>query len=328
MTTLRFTVLAFLFALISACAPAAPPATTPSQETQAASVPTATSAPTNTATPLPTSPSIGQRTKTSGCVSANALPDSACTPGAIFADATVDQICTPGYSATVRNVPDSVKQQVYVEYGIIQHSPGQYEVDHLIPLELGGSNDIANLWPQPAEPRPGFHEKDRLENYLHDQVCGGAMPLQEVQAEIANDWLTLYSASGAISGDAAAATPTPPPTQIPAASTATPRPTQAPATPATALSVSVVSLTSPAARGSNATLVIRTSPGANCTITVHYKSGPSKAQGLGSKSADANGQCSWTWKVGTSTTPGTWSISVTASIDGQSKSLSIPFVVQ
>ncbi len=58
MTTLRFTVLAFLLALISACAPAAPTATISPQDTQAASVPTATSAPTSTATPLPISPSI------------------------------------------------------------------------------------------------------------------------------------------------------------------------------------------------------------------------------------------------------------------------------
>jgi hypothetical protein len=139
-----------------------------------------------------TAPAIGQRTKTSGCVSKNALPDSQCTPGAIIADATKDQICTPGYSKNVRNVPDSEKNQVYDEYDIASHSPGQYEVDHLISLELGGSNDIANLWPEPAEPRPGFHEKDKTENYMHDQVCSGAIPLQQAQFEIATNWLTIY----------------------------------------------------------------------------------------------------------------------------------------
>ncbi len=134
---------------------------------------------------------IGQRTKTSDCVAQNALPDSQCTPGAIFSDATKEQICTPGYSKNVRNVPTSVKDQVYAEYGIRRHSPGEYEVDHLISLELGGSNDVANLWPEPAEPRPGFHEKDKVENYLHDQVCSGAISLQEAQSEIANNWLQV-----------------------------------------------------------------------------------------------------------------------------------------
>ena len=136
--------------------------------------------------------SIGQRTKTSGCVSQNALPDLDCTPGAIIPDATVSQICTPGYSSNVRNVPDSEKNQVYAEYGITSHTTGQYEVDHLISLELGGSNDISNLWPEPADPRPGFHEKDKVENYLHDQVCSNAITLQQAQYEISHDWLSVY----------------------------------------------------------------------------------------------------------------------------------------
>jgi hypothetical protein len=146
----------------------------------------------STSTTPNSSGTIGQRTKTTGCVSTNAMPDSACTPGAIFPDATKDKICVPGYSSQVRNVPDSVKNQAYAEYGITSHTTGQYEVDHLISLELGGSNDIANLWPEPADPRPGFHEKDKVENYLHAQVCNGSMPLQEAQAKIANDWLSVY----------------------------------------------------------------------------------------------------------------------------------------
>ncbi len=138
-------------------------------------------------------PGLGQRTKTSGCMSANNLPDPACTPGAIFPTATVSEICIPGYTTKVRNVPIELKDQVYAEYGIASHEPGQYEVDHLIPLEVGGSNDIANLWPEPADPRPGFHEKDQLENYLHDEVCSGRISLQQAQLEIAKDWVTVYN---------------------------------------------------------------------------------------------------------------------------------------
>jgi len=148
--------------------------------------------------PAPSTPergiSLGHRTKTSGCVSSNALPDSACTPGAVFPDVTVDQICTPGYSSSVRNVPLGEKDKVYAEYGIASHEPGQYEVDHLISLELGGSNGIANLWPEPADPQPGFHEKDTVENYLHDEVCSGRMSLQQAQYQIATNWLAVYQA--------------------------------------------------------------------------------------------------------------------------------------
>ncbi len=147
---------------------------------------------TRAAAPSVSAPTLlGQRTKTSGCVSHNALPDSACTPGAIL-NVSRDQICVPGYSTNVRDVPESEKNQVYAEYGVTQHSAGEYEVDHLVSLELGGSNDIANLWPEPAEPKPGFHEKDKVENYLHDQVCSGAISLQEAQREIASNWLQVY----------------------------------------------------------------------------------------------------------------------------------------
>ncbi len=135
---------------------------------------------------------LGQRTKTSGCQVQNALPDSACTPGAVYSNATKDQICQSGYARDARDVTEPEKDAVYAEYGITSHGPGEYEVDHLVPLELGGSNDIANLWPEAASPRPGFHEKDRVESYLHEQVCSGAMPLEAAQRDIATNWLSVY----------------------------------------------------------------------------------------------------------------------------------------
>lgn len=135
---------------------------------------------------------LGQRTKSSDCTTQQALPDPDCTPGATFPTVTVQQICTPGYAHSVRNVPEIEKKQVYMSYGIYSHVKGQYEVDHLISLELGGSNDISNLWPEPAEPRPGFHEKDLVENYLHALVCNGKMTLQEAQEKIVKDWVYVY----------------------------------------------------------------------------------------------------------------------------------------
>ncbi|HEY6542835.1 MAG TPA: HNH endonuclease, partial [Ktedonobacteraceae bacterium] len=146
------------------------------------------------------SAALGKRTKISGCVAHGGLPDSACTPGAIFPNATVQQICTSGYASSVRNVPFSEADQVYAEYGIYHHYSGEFEDDHLVPLELGGSNDIANLWPEAASPTPGFHQKDQVENYLHDQVCSGAMSLKEAQTEIATNWLAVYQRMPANSG--------------------------------------------------------------------------------------------------------------------------------
>jgi hypothetical protein len=136
---------------------------------------------------------FGVQTKTSGCRASGGLPDHACTPGDIFANATKDQICVPGYSSSVRDVPPSVKDQVYAAYGITSRQPGQYEVDHLVNLSIGGSNDISNLWPQAASPTPGFHEKDQVEVYLQDQVCAGTMDLRTAQIQIATNWLQVYS---------------------------------------------------------------------------------------------------------------------------------------
>src|SRR5437016_4455879 len=75
------------------------------------------------------------------------LPDPKLTPGDVL-DVTKEDICTPGYTKRVRNVPAAVKRKVFEEYGIQNPGKGEFEVDHLISLELGGSNSIKNLWPQ------------------------------------------------------------------------------------------------------------------------------------------------------------------------------------
>lgn len=134
------------------------------------------------------------RTKTDNCRPRGALPDQACTPGAVFATATSGPVCVKGYSKTTRAVTVATKRAVYAEYGLKYPQPaGTYEADHFIPLELGGSNDIANLFPEAATPPPGFREKDLVENYLHNEVCAGNLPLSNAQQEIADDWVAVYN---------------------------------------------------------------------------------------------------------------------------------------
>jgi hypothetical protein len=117
------------------------------------------------------------------------LPDPTLTPGAVMTmDAAV--VCAPGYAKSVRHVPGSVKAKVYAKYGITSHRSGEYEVDHLISLELGDSNDIANLWPQSYWTEPwNAHVKDKLEDRLHELVCSGQLSLSEAQREISTDWI-------------------------------------------------------------------------------------------------------------------------------------------
>ena len=115
-------------------------------------------------------------------------PNTSLTPGAVLTtDATT--ICTPGYASSVRNVSTATKKQVYAEYGAsYPQSTGAYEVDHFIPLEIGGSNNIKNLWLEPATPTPGFHQKDQLENFEHGQVCNGTISAAEAQSRMVSDW--------------------------------------------------------------------------------------------------------------------------------------------
>jgi hypothetical protein len=120
------------------------------------------------------------------------LPDPKLTLGDAFEVSAAD-VCTPGYSKKVRNVPASVKAEVYREYGVTQHHRGDYEIDHLVSLELGGSNSIKNLWPQSYRTRPwNARVKDRLENRLHELVCSGQLDLKTAQQAIASNWIEAY----------------------------------------------------------------------------------------------------------------------------------------
>jgi hypothetical protein len=132
------------------------------------------------------------------------FPDASLTPGAVVTG-DIAVICRQGYATSVR--PEGalwrrLKEEAYDRYGLprghrsrtdgygIRHPA--YEVDHLIPLELGGSpTDIRNIWPQPIE---AAVKKDRVENELHDFVCNGRMSLTQAQSAIARDWETAVPA--------------------------------------------------------------------------------------------------------------------------------------
>jgi hypothetical protein len=132
----------------------------------------------------------GVQTKTSNCV-ASVLPDPACSPGAILTT-NIKTICTVGYTKTVRDVSTDTKKKVFKKYDIPYSQHSNYEVDHIISLELGGSNDISNLFPESYLIKNGARVKDKLENYLHKQVCNGTITITEAQKEISSNWLQYY----------------------------------------------------------------------------------------------------------------------------------------
>jgi hypothetical protein len=126
-----------------------------------------------------------------------ALNDRQRTPGSVDPALTAEKLCDPKFhTGTVRNVTETEKRQVCAAYGVATGCPGAgFEIDHLISIELGGANDVRNLWPQPvdADGVEGFHTKDKLENHLHKMVCAGTMPLRQAQLCISRDWVACES---------------------------------------------------------------------------------------------------------------------------------------
>jgi hypothetical protein len=134
-------------------------------------------------------------------------PDPARTPGAINPDITQenirDTICNPRWSTKSIRPEESYTHRLKIEqiseYGYSDSRLRDYEEDHFIPLELGGNpTDPKNLWPEPFQasvPEGGAHAKDRVESYLHAEVCSGSLTLEQAQREIAEDWYRVYEAS-------------------------------------------------------------------------------------------------------------------------------------
>jgi hypothetical protein len=222
------------------------------------------------------------------------LNDLVATPGATFR-VGVTTICRRGYATSVRDVPEEEKIAVYTEYGVSRHETGQYEIDHLIPLELGGDNAETNLWPELNDHPPGYlNSKDLLENRIHGLVCEGVLVLQTAQHAIATDWVDAYHRYlGGWPGG----------TGLPTTSSNV---GVVGSTPPSSGGVTITSLTSPISPGEEASLSAHSStPGDRCTLSVTLPSGvQSRSRGLGSTATDSRGDASWSWRIGTDTDPG------------------------
>ena len=135
---------------------------------------------------------------------ADIYPDPVRTPGATNPDITQENIretiCNPRWSTKTVRPEESYTHRLKIEqigeYGYSDSRLKDYEEDHFIPLELGGNpTDPKNLWPEPFEasiPDGGAHAKDKVENYLHAEVCSGSLTLEQAQREIAEDWYRVY----------------------------------------------------------------------------------------------------------------------------------------
>lgn len=131
------------------------------------------------------------------------LPDPLCTPGAIDPAVTQENldstICRHGYTATVRPPASNTgrfKHESLLEYGQTYNRTTEY--DHLVSLELGGTNSVSNLFPEPnrTDAKGTTNPKDPVENALNQAVCSHKVTLAAAQQAIATDWTTAERVLG------------------------------------------------------------------------------------------------------------------------------------
>jgi hypothetical protein len=129
------------------------------------------------------------------------------TPGAVDPTLTADlskashlvngvehNICaasfvTPPFRAATKS--QKIKTAVCKAYGIAAGCPGSaWELDDIVPIEVGGQNVQANLWPQPiAEARVKDHQVEDLLGGPRGLVCQGKITLSAAQSCVLNDWV-------------------------------------------------------------------------------------------------------------------------------------------
>jgi hypothetical protein len=136
------------------------------------------------------------------------------TPGFTNPDVTQanikDNICNKNWSTKSIRPPSAyttdLKIKQFVTYGYTDKNTKDYEEDHLISLELGGApKDERNLWPEPytaSIPDGGARAKDKVENFLHAQVCSGALTLEAAQKAIVEDWYKIYKENDLVNAKA------------------------------------------------------------------------------------------------------------------------------
>jgi hypothetical protein len=103
------------------------------------------------------------------------------------------QICDVPYERP--SMPNGKRDAILTSYGLPAGTHPDFELDHLIPICLGGSDDVSNIWPQPRrtiEPKWNAEAKDRLERKLCEMVCADQLKIDDAQEAIAKDWIATY----------------------------------------------------------------------------------------------------------------------------------------
>jgi len=136
------------------------------------------------------------------------IPDPVCTPGGINPSVTLETLRNSQWRTDcIRNCKTSeAKKRLAYAWYKTGRPRGNFgtnqlcELDHLVPLELGGADGMGNIWPE-CGPNGAvlkdryFKIKDRVEEYLAEEVRAGRIPLEAAQRGIAADWTQYVTAA-------------------------------------------------------------------------------------------------------------------------------------
>jgi hypothetical protein len=122
---------------------------------------------------------------------ASPLPNRRLTPGAV--QDSQANVCTAEHEEVIKPVSVELRRKVLEEYEMSTVNPDDYEIDYLVGPDLGGQEDIRNLWPEPKNSAVWNSEaKDDLEERLHGLVCSGQLGIQTAQHDISSNWIEAY----------------------------------------------------------------------------------------------------------------------------------------
>jgi len=112
------------------------------------------------------------------------------TPGA-KSGVSEAEVCAADFESTQKPVSPWQVGQALSRYGK-RLDDKSVQIDHLIPVALGGTNDPDNLWPQPVQREWGPESKNELEAKLLKMVCEKKLSLKAAQDAIKKDWVKAY----------------------------------------------------------------------------------------------------------------------------------------
>jgi hypothetical protein len=119
-------------------------------------------------------------------------PDSKLTPGSVVTT-DVNTVCALPVHGRVNNaISFPMQTAVWQEYGYITPSKQhKFQLTYLVPVDLGGGTDIANVWPISIK-GAGFFQKTQTDHILRELVCRRTISLADAQQIIRTDWYAAW----------------------------------------------------------------------------------------------------------------------------------------